>query len=201
MRRFILTILAILPLLAGCSDKGKVIPGEDFSEIFVDMFLADQWLRDHPSYRDKADTTLFFEPIFRKYGYSFKDYNASLDFYAGDTDLLTEITTAAALKLNEMKEHYEALVEHNREVRLENERLMVDYTEMDFTSDSLVWRGGKVLWPELIVQERTDTLYKTGVETAEEHQGEPVILEQSESIKVEFSEPAPRFEKEIKMIN
>jgi len=100
-----------------------------------------------------------------------------------------------------MKEHYEALVEHNREVRLENERLMVDYTEMDFTSDSLVWRGGKVLWPELIVQERTDTLDKTGVETAEEHQGEPVILEQSESIKVEFSEPAPRFEKEIKMIN
>lgn len=102
------------------------------TDIYVDLFLADQWLRENPSKRDIADTTLFFEPVFRKYGYSFKDYNASLDYYAGDIDQLSEITSAASVKMKQMKDHYEALVEHNREVRLINEEQLPDYTEQEF---------------------------------------------------------------------
>ena len=199
MRKFILIFLAILPLIMGCSDKGKVIPEEELSEIFFDMFLADQWLRDHPEYRDKADTTLFFEPIFRKYGYSFKDYNASLDYYATDTDMLARVTMAASTKMKETKDHYEALVEHNREVRLENERLMVDYVETDFSSDSLVWHTGKVRWPEFVEPAQQDSVVTADtLEVPELERDLGVKVEQAE---LKLVKPDARFEKEIKKNN
>lgn len=132
MKRYISLIFILLACLQACSDRGRVIPADEMTDIYVDLFLADQWLRENPSKRDIADTTLFFEPVFRKYGYSFKDYNASLDYYAGDIDQLSEITSAASVKMKQMKDHYEALVEHNREVRLINEEQLPDYTEQEF---------------------------------------------------------------------
>ena len=66
----ILLLLLVLPcLLTGCAQRGRVIPEEKMSRIYEDMLLADQWLRDHPDSRKAADTTLFFDPIFKRYGY------------------------------------------------------------------------------------------------------------------------------------
>ena len=51
------------------------------SAIYVEMYVADQWLKDHPASAKTADTTLFYDPIFKKYGYNFRDYDASLRHY------------------------------------------------------------------------------------------------------------------------
>lgn len=51
-------VLVSLLLLASCSEKGRVIPQDKFSEIYAEMFLADQWLTSRYSERTKADTTL-----------------------------------------------------------------------------------------------------------------------------------------------
>ena len=72
----ILLVLAAA-LLTGCG-RPKVIPEDELVSLYVDMFIADQWLRDHPDEKKVADTTLFFDPLFREHGYTFEDYADSL---------------------------------------------------------------------------------------------------------------------------
>ncbi len=87
----IILFAAILALLSGCSGRGRVIPREKFAKIYADMLLSDEWIRSHWEYRQTADTTLIYEPIFRKYGYSTKDYRASLDHYLDNPEKYAKI--------------------------------------------------------------------------------------------------------------
>ena len=88
----ILLLLLVLPcLLTGCAQRGRVIPEEKMSRIYEDMLLADQWLRDHPDSRKAADTTLFFDPIFKRYGYSFEDFDRSVNYYVDHPEQYTKI--------------------------------------------------------------------------------------------------------------
>ena len=87
MRRRVLHILAAFGaifLLFGCSKEGKVIPRSDMVKIYADMFLADGWLQDHRELSKSADTVLFYETVFRKYGYTTKDYIVSVNHYLKD---------------------------------------------------------------------------------------------------------------------
>lgn len=89
--------------LAACSNDAKVIPAGTMSEIYADMLLADQWILDHAKERRVADTTLFYEPIFRKYGYTTADYQKSLHRYLGRPEKFDKIVTRANEKLEERK--------------------------------------------------------------------------------------------------
>ena len=85
MKKIFIGILATLFVLA-CSSKGagEVIPRKIMAEIYADMFVADQWTNSNRSYRRTVDTTVIYEPIFQKYGYSADDYIASVDYYLND---------------------------------------------------------------------------------------------------------------------
>ena len=65
------------------------------------MFLADQWLRDHSAARSVADTTLFYEPIFNKYGFRKIDYITSVDKYIDDPEKFTKILKGSIAILEE----------------------------------------------------------------------------------------------------
>lgn len=170
-RWYILLLSALLLVVAsGCSDKGRVIPEDDFKDLLIEMFIADQWLRENGDARDRADTTLFFEPILNKHGYSFKDYDASLYYYAGEINRFSEITYEAVGKLEELKNRYEKLVDMKAEVTRKNEQMMLDYEDRQFYSDSseLILPGS--LWPEAA---QIDTL--------------PIVLVSREIDTLEFS--------------
>ncbi len=77
---FLCLALALLSLCC-CSRKGKVIPRDEMADIYYDMFMADQWLQDHREFRETADTTLFYEALFRRHGYSTADYFRSVQHY------------------------------------------------------------------------------------------------------------------------
>jgi len=81
-----IALLAVILLFASCSEKegGEVIPHNDFAKIYADMFISDQWIREHPETMAIADTTLIYEPIFNKYGYTTDDYLKSVDYYLYD---------------------------------------------------------------------------------------------------------------------
>ena len=82
-RAFIVaTVFAVA--LSSCSKGPKVIPKHQMEKIYREMFLADQWLIENSNKRNKADTSWFYEPIFRKYGYGIEDYRASVDYYLSD---------------------------------------------------------------------------------------------------------------------
>jgi len=73
MKRLVYILLAALALTA-CS-RGRMIPDGKLEDIYYEMFLADQWMRMTSGMEEKADTTFFYEPIFRAHGYSLKDYD------------------------------------------------------------------------------------------------------------------------------
>lgn len=82
--RFFIIIFSVFTL-AGCSSDGsRIIPEDDFVKIYADMFLADEWMRNHSELRTQTDTMLVYEPIFASYGYTTEDYWASVDHYLED---------------------------------------------------------------------------------------------------------------------
>ena len=79
-RAGILLLMVSALALTGCR-QGRVIPEKTFVKIYQEMFLADQWLDVHPEFKEQADTTLFYEPIFRKHGFRTRDFHRSIDYY------------------------------------------------------------------------------------------------------------------------
>ena len=148
MRRacHIVALAALLAALCAC-DRAQVIPEKDMVRIYHDMFLADQWVRDHPDRRSAVDTSLIFDPIFRRYGYDFEDYDRTVHYYIDHNEQYVKLLTKVSDRLRKEGERLqkEADVLTAREVELNRYRR--GYRKKDFTSDSLRWSFPQRLWP------------------------------------------------------
>ena len=90
--RHCLAALAVALCLCSCGREGKVIPRSKFARIYAEMFLADLWLSSaSPEAREKADTTSFYDPIFKEHGYTIEDYWSSVSYYLQDPDRFSRI--------------------------------------------------------------------------------------------------------------
>ena len=90
--RHCLAALAVALCLCSCGREGKVIPRSKFARIYAEMFLADVWLSSaDPETREMADTTAFYEPIFKEHGYTIEDYWSSVSYYLQDPDRFSRI--------------------------------------------------------------------------------------------------------------
>ena len=143
----IVVLAAVLAMLCGCGRRSRVIPAEKFARVYHDMFLADQWLRDNPDARRVADTTLFFDPIFRRYGYTFEDYDRSVHYYLDRPEQYSKILDRVSERLRKEGERLqkEADVLTAREVELS--RFRRGFVPLDFSTDSLRWSSSRILWP------------------------------------------------------
>lgn len=141
-------LLALSCLLAGCAHHGRVIPEEKFTRIYRDMFLADQWIRDNPRARVVADTTLFFDPILKRYGYTFEDYDRSVHYYLDHPEKYSKILSNASERLHRENERLEKEQQEKHEAEVERDRLHSIYkTDWNFVDDSLRWAQDRILWP------------------------------------------------------
>lgn len=129
--------LAVLLILQGCAGRGHVIPKDTLSHIYAEMFVADQWLKDHPSSRKTADTTFFYEPVFKKYGYNSKDYDASLRYYTRHPEkfsrLLEKSSDILEQDINRMKG-----IKNEQELARKFNEAIKGYVSHDF-ADSTMW--------------------------------------------------------------
>lgn len=107
----IVFVMSLFLCVTGCHRHGRVIPKSKMVLIYADMFLADQWLSDHPSAKGIADTTLFYEPIFRRYGYTSKDYDASVSYYIDRPDKFNIVLQKTAKLLNEKYLEYHKIAD------------------------------------------------------------------------------------------
>lgn len=112
--RHISVILALSFFLISCSkDEGEVIPRSKLAEIYAEMFMTDQWISGTPGVRHIADTSLVYEPILEKYGYTSADYRKSVDRYMDDPERFSRIlrTTGELLdkRLTSLKKRKEEL--------------------------------------------------------------------------------------------
>ena len=143
----LLVLLAVLSVATACGRKPRVIPEKKLVRIYTDMFLLDQWIRDHAEARPAADTTLFFDPVFRRYGYTFEDYNRSVEYYVDHPDKYSEILTTASERLRAEAQRQEAVLAaiSKREAELDEYRKA--FRPSDYSTDSLRWSRPGTLWP------------------------------------------------------
>ena len=133
--RYISTALLVALSVCGCGRRGRVIPEATLAEIYAEMFVADQWLVDHPSARKTADTTFFYNPIFKEHGYTFRDYDWSLRYYIRRPDKYAQVMSRVDKLLGKEVERLEGIEKEQKRVREINSRLK-GYVRKDFT-DSL----------------------------------------------------------------
>lgn len=142
----LLVLLAAAVCLAACG-RGRVIPDRKMTQIYMEMFLADTWLRDNPEARKVADTTLFFDPIFRRHGYSFKDYDLSVHYYLDRPDRFSKILTAASEGLEAEFVRLQEIIDAERYHQEALDRYRRLYHPHNFSTDSLRWAEPSILWP------------------------------------------------------
>lgn len=145
--------LVLLLLLPGCGRRGRVIPAGKLADIYVDMFLADQWVSDNYSTRRVADTSDFYGPIFKAHGYTFKDYDRSVNHYLqnpeGYSRLLEKSADILEKRIKSLKDE-----QTRREKVEELERYLREnlLPRLDFEKDdSLLWRPDSLVVDSLAV--------------------------------------------------
>lgn len=136
--RRIMLMTAVFLLAVSCGRKeDKVIPRSKLAEIYAEMMLVDQWIMNNPGNRHIADTSLVYEPVLERYGYTSADYRKSVDVYMNDPERFSRIlrTTAEILgeKLNALEdqkkeiEHQEALRKLRESLKIKVEIDMGEY--------------------------------------------------------------------------
>ncbi|MBO4633971.1 MAG: DUF4296 domain-containing protein [Bacteroidales bacterium] len=113
MRRVLLLVLVLL--LAAVSCRGpKRIPRDDMEEIFYQMFLQDQQIKQTPKLKKQADTMLVYEGIFESLGYNTDDYLHSLRYYLEEPEKMEKVMGAVASRLDKDVELAKKAVELER---------------------------------------------------------------------------------------
>ena len=128
---YIFAALTAVFLLASCGEKDRVIPRSRLAEIYAEMLMTDQWIISNSGNRHVADTSLVYEPILEKYGYTSADYRKSVDAYMDDPERFSRILRATSelldkrlAKLQEIKEEMdrqEALKKLRESMKIEVE--------------------------------------------------------------------------------
>ena len=156
MKKFLPLVLVALALVC-CGRRSRVIPAGTLADIYADMFMADQWLLQNTRARKTADTSNFYAPIFKEYGYTVEDYDASVKHYLRKPDKYAKILKAAGAKLTRKAKRLEAI-----EDALQKRVRFSPYTPSKFRYDTLRFRDDTLgLWPNdssFRVEEPVDTV-------------------------------------------
>jgi len=175
----ILLVLALCAV-ASCS-RTKVIPRSKLSQIYAEMFVADQWIQQHRKGME-ADTSLVYEPIFKKYGYTTADYQKTVDKYMDDPESFSEVLDKSAEILrSHVEELRELEIERNKADSIRNVvskwnilrpepyakffegQVPTDSIHMELDSN-FIWQLVRIhkdtmfSGPRLIIAEKSDTL-------------------------------------------
>lgn len=135
----ILPALALACVLVSCTGRTRIIPRGILADIYADMFLADQWLADHPDERKSVDTMLFYDPIIKRYGYTFEDYDASVKRYMKDPEKFSKIFRNASKKLGDERARFGKLADRQQAV-IDFNAAIKGYKVKDFDKDTVIWR-------------------------------------------------------------
>lgn len=111
---FAVILSVIFFSLNSCKEK-NIIDGDDMAKIYAEMLITDQWIGTTPGLRNTADTSLVYEPILKRYGYTSDDYRNSVEYYLNDpddyADIINETVKILDKRLSELKKKKEGLDE------------------------------------------------------------------------------------------
>lgn len=171
----ILLLLAAIVLAPSCRRNGpRVIPRGKLAKIYAEMFVTDQWIQNTPKLRSIADTSLVYEPILEKYGYTSEDYQHSVQHYMDDPERFSRIlrTTGEILddQIKDLKQKQKELQELEAKRLAESKRKYPEYElwytelpprdERDYSDTiSVGWDTASLMF-KFRYMPRTDTIYE-----------------------------------------
>ena len=128
------TASMLLSVLSSCRDS-RVIDEDDMAKIYAEMLMTDQWINSTPNVKRIADTSLVYEPILRKYGYTSEDYRYSLNYYLEHNKDFAEIMKKTIQILERRQaalEKEKIRIEEDKKIR-EFVKSMSEYVNLDET--------------------------------------------------------------------
>lgn len=172
-------LAALTVLFVSCrKDEAEVIPRNQLAKIYAEMLLTDQWISDTPGLRQVADTSLVYEPILKKYGYTTEDYLKTVNVYMDDPERFSrifrstvEILDKKLISLKKEKEIQDMRVAREKELEKMLRQIKPDFKPEEFFPylfdepyvhyyDSLAVEPDSVLMIyRMLSIERADTLY------------------------------------------
>ena len=171
----ILLLLAAIVLAPSCRRNGpRVIPRGKLAKIYAEMFVTDQWIQNTPKLRSIADTSLVYEPILEKYGYTSEDYQHSVQHYMDDPERFSRILrkTGEILddQIKDLKRKQKELQELEAKRLAESKRKYPEYelwytelpprNERDYSDTiSVGWDTASLMF-KFRYMPRTDTIYE-----------------------------------------
>jgi hypothetical protein len=175
MRTRLLHIFLTAAVIAGISvscgkDEAEIIPRSKMARIYAEMLVLDQWIVSTPGARMMADTSLVYEPVFEKYGFTSDDYRLSMDEYMNDPERYARILRSTSEILEKRIKDLEAL-QRLEQLRAALPKIKADFKAEDFFPylydepyvhyyDSLSVEPDSVLWIYRLKNNVTaDTIY------------------------------------------
>ena len=117
MKRVCLILAAVLACLLSCSKKGgRMIPADDLAAMYADMLIVDQWVRNNVSTTRSADTSLVYEPIIRRHGYTRDDYIHTVEAYLRKPGAFAEVFDKTRDLLQERSDFLTAIDDYRNKV-------------------------------------------------------------------------------------
>lgn len=137
MKRFLHIVLVLLAV-AACQGP-RVIPKDTLTDIYTDMFIADQMVREENIPRARMDTMLLYEAVFEKYGYDTDDYLHSVRHYLKDPERFAKVFENVAERLQGEVDALEKIIEHQNWVasRMGAKRPRLDSVLAPFSKESV----------------------------------------------------------------
>lgn len=129
----------VFVLLAAVACRGpRVIPKDTLTDIYTDMFIADQMVRDGNIPTVQMDTMLLYEAVFEKYGYDTEDYLYSLRHYLKDPERFGKVFENVAKRLEGEVDALKKIVELRDRMasRLAAEYPLVDSVLTPFSKEA-----------------------------------------------------------------
>lgn len=175
MKRYLLHIVMLLAValvfVPSCNkEEARIIPRAKLARIYAEMLVTDQWINNTPKARNIADTSLVYDPILEKYGYTPEDYQLSVMQYMNDPERFSRILrTSVQILDDELKSlRKEQARQLRRKMRLES----IEIPELRIFNDPFLdsrltdWSDSlKVEWDTvgnmyvIVRKPRTDTVY------------------------------------------
>ena len=137
MKRFLHIVLVLLAAVA--CQRTRIIPRDTLVDIYMDMFLADQVVREENIPHAQMDTTLLYEAVFRKYGYDTDDYLNSVRHYLKDPERFAKVFESVAKRLEGEIDALDKIVQHQEWVasQLGAKRPQLDSILAPFSKESV----------------------------------------------------------------
>ena len=134
----LLHIVLVLLAVAACQ-RTRVIPKDTLVDIYTDMFLADQMVREENIPRVRMDTLLLYEAVFQKYGYDTDDYLNSVRHYLKDPERFGKVFENVAKRLEGEVDALDKIIKHQAWLasKMEAEYPLVDSLLAPFSKEAV----------------------------------------------------------------